>query len=298
MPKKEKKKAWELGVETNHAKRLKGICAMQKNLLDTHSINLAKLPRGDGSRQAALAIPGLATSLVIAKDDKLPLPAHQQREARKTGRAPLRPPKVQARPTARTWRWIDKVAVAVPRAVPGIRRALGEVSIAVAPAGEPLAREMEDWSAEYATLQVKQAGGRVHVIAPPTPEPEPPASSPYPHESARRHDLGISHEYGLYGTAWNKVTLGINCPTTLHYDDKNVGLTALLIVGMYGLEGGAHALFGIDKQDLVVVKECEAGTLILGDYKRCLHGNFATVAGLRFVINAYCSKAVVDRITP
>ena len=53
---------------------------------------------------------------------------------------------------------------------------------------------------------------------------------------------GRSDLYGLYNTAWNKVTLGINCPTTLHYDDKNCGLTALLVVGLFGLKGGTHAL--------------------------------------------------------
>jgi hypothetical protein len=119
----------------------------------------------------------------------------------------------------------------------------------------------------------------------------------YHAECERMWYEGRSEEYGLYGTAWNKVTIGLNCPTTLHYDDKNLGLTALLIVGLYGLKGGEHALFGIDMQDLVLVKECEAGTLIFGDYKRVLHGNFATIAGLRLVINAYCSKLVVGRFS-
>jgi hypothetical protein len=94
----------------------------------------------------------------------------------------------------------------------------------------------------------------------------------YPIESERMWYEGRADLYGLYGTGWNKVTIGVNCPTTLHYDDRNVGLTALLIVGLFGLKGGAHALFGIDLQDVVIVKECEAGTLILGDYKRVRDG--------------------------
>ena len=118
----------------------------------------------------------------------------------------------------------------------------------------------------------------------------------YPVEAQRMWYEGRSEQWGLYGTAFNKVTLGINCPTTLHWDEKNKGLTALFIIGLHGLRGGAHALFGCDLKDAVIVRECEAGTLILGDYKRVLHGNFATLAGVRFVINAYCSKTVVDRL--
>ena len=63
MPKKLGKKSLsELGNETRHGKRLKGICAMQSDLKEVHGINLAALPRGDGSRRAALTTPGLATS--------------------------------------------------------------------------------------------------------------------------------------------------------------------------------------------------------------------------------------------
>lgn len=51
------------------------------------------------------------------------------------------------------------------------------------------------------------------------------------------------------------------------------------------------------EQAALVVRECEAGTLILGDYSRVLHGNLATIAGNRMVINAYCSKTTVDRIS-
>ena len=34
-----KKANWELGAETWHGKRLKGICAMQADLLNVHGIN-------------------------------------------------------------------------------------------------------------------------------------------------------------------------------------------------------------------------------------------------------------------
>jgi len=41
-------------------------------------------------------------------------------------------------------------------------------------------------------------------------------------------------------------------------------LAALLIVGLHGLKGGAHALFGTDMQDLVI-KAPDLGLLALVD---------------------------------
>ena len=172
MPKKLGKKSLsELGNETRHGKRLKGICAMQSDLKEVHGINLAALPRGDGSRRAALTTPGLATSLVVERTTNTPLPRHQQRAACVTGRAPLPPPNVQARPYEKVWRFINRVAVSVPLAEPGIRRPRGAVAVAVEAPGQPILREMEDWSAEYAILQLKKAGGRVHLINPGGEEP-------------------------------------------------------------------------------------------------------------------------------
>jgi hypothetical protein len=101
-----------------------------------------------------------------------------------------------------------------------------------------------------------------------------------------RH-LGLDH-----------VTIGVNNPTGLHYDDKNVLVTATLIFGLHGLRGGSHVLMGVDRSTAVVVHECAWGTLILGDYAHALHGNLATIAGNRLILNAYCSKLVVTRISP
>ena len=406
------------GSERRHGKRITGCVAKQIDLRETYGINVARLPKGDGSRQAAFATTGVATQLIVERTTNKPLPAHQQREAVKSGRAPLPPINVQQRPTERAWRWLDKVAVRVPYAQPGIRRAGGAVAVAVAAPGDPLQRQYEDWSAEWAALEVKRVGGRVHLVSPPappspasppsplSPPPAPPslpslcgeshaagihstpiasaetinwaasaatpATAPppqlptsiapptklvsvrlapcgasaaarvreldlvhiyswpmpagwaecalqdlelltgflnhfhdkwherdprryemkteigwsgmpggsakqlaaqqagepfalnawehpcgrawadihlslimplmwetckvaYPIESERMSYEGRSHLYGLYGTAWNKVTLGMICPTTLHYDDRNVGLTALLIVGRCAL---------------------------------------------------------------
>ena len=138
---------------------------MQKELLTDHGINLAALPRGDDSRAQALSTPGLAKQLMVERATGTPLPHYQQRTAIATGRAPLVAPNVQARDTVRAWRWLDAAAVQVPHEPPGIRRATGAVAVAVAAEGELLQREMVDWSAEYAALQAKKAGGRVHVIA-------------------------------------------------------------------------------------------------------------------------------------
>ena len=110
-------------------------------------------------------------------------------------------------------------------------------------------------------------------------------------------DVGMAHLYGLFGTGWNKITIGIDNPTQLHYDNKNVGITALLIIGLHGLKGGSHALIGVDLGVGVIVEECHEGTLVFGDYAHVLHGNLATIAGSRVVVNAYCSANVVSRIS-
>lgn len=108
---------------------------------------------------------------------------------------------------------------------------------------------------------------------------------------------GLADEYGLCETGFNKVTVGWNTPTLLHYDDRNEGLTALLIVGLHELRGGAHVLFGCDLHDAIVVEHVEGvGVLIIGDYKRCLHGNLSTIAGDRLVVNAYSSARLVSRL--
>ena len=108
---------------------------------------------------------------------------------------------------------------------------------------------------------------------------------------------GMHHVYGLFGTGFNKVTVGWNTPTLLHYDNKNEGITALLIIGMNELSGGSHVLFGNDLHAAVVVEHVpDVGILIIGDYKRVLHGNLSTIAGDRLVVNAYSSVRMVSRL--
>ena len=120
----------------------------------------------------------------------------------------------------------------------------------------------------------------------------------YPLACERMYDETIGGEWGMLGTGWNKVTVGVNNPTGMHFDDKNKYMTALLVVGLKGVKGGSHVLLGVDLGAAVVVEACEWGVLILGDYAAALHGNLATIAGTRFVVNAYCSANVVARISP
>ena len=110
-------------------------------------------------------------------------------------------------------------------------------------------------------------------------------------------DVTMASLYGMCGTGWNKVTVGWNNPTGLHWDKSNRGITALLMFGVHGLRGGTHCLFGQELGEAVIVEETEEGVLVLGDYSRALHGNLATVFGDRFVVNAYCGTRVVERIS-
>ena len=108
---------------------------------------------------------------------------------------------------------------------------------------------------------------------------------------------GCANWYGLFETGFNKVTVGWNTPTTLHYDDKNDGITALLIVSSAGMEGGDHVLFSNNLLTAVMVEHLDGvGMLIIGDYKRVLHGNLSTIVGDRLVVNAYSSARVVSRL--
>ena len=79
------------------------------------------------------------------------------------------------------------------------------------------------------------------------------AAQHYPAACRRMADAGMAHLYGLCGTGWNKITIGINTPTCLHYDNNNVGVTALLIVGLNGLRGGSHVLVGVDLEAAVAL---------------------------------------------
>ena len=107
----------------------------------------------------------------------------------------------------------------------------------------------------------------------------------------------VPEEYRLEGTGFTKVTAALNNPCPLHFDHQNFGVTFLVCIDLDGgLQGGSHVITSLDYSSAVVVSTSSEGVWILGDYRRVLHANAATRAGRRFVLTAYCSQALVDRV--
>ena len=101
--------------------------------------------------------------------------------------------------------------------------------------------------------------------------------------------------YRLEGTGFTKVTLAINNPTPLHFDDNNFGITILVCVDLDGdLDGGSHLICDFNFEAAVLVHTDSVGIWLVGDYRRILHANAATKKGRRFIFTAYCSKSLVD----
>ena len=108
-------------------------------------------------------------------------------------------------------------------------------------------------------------------------------------------------QYRLCGTAFTKVTVALNNPTPLHVDYNNVGVTALMCFDVSDgsvdeLMGGSHVIIGANFKQAIIIKDTRAGTMILGDYKRILHGNLATQQGRRFIVTAYTSRSLVTLV--
>jgi hypothetical protein len=84
----------------------------------------------------------------------------------------------------------------------------------------------------------------------------------------------------------------------VHYDDKNYGVTFLFALNLdHELDGGSHVISDIDYDVAVVVGDNSAvGTVFIGDYRRVLHGNAATLKGRRFILTAYCSASLVEKV--
>ena len=105
--------------------------------------------------------------------------------------------------------------------------------------------------------------------------------------------------YRLEGTGFTKVTIAINNPTPLHFDDNNEGLTFLFSIDVDGgLVGGSHIICGLDDEAAVLVHDSPVGVITIGDYRRVLHSNFATRCGRRFILTAYCSTELLKRVNP
>ena len=107
----------------------------------------------------------------------------------------------------------------------------------------------------------------------------------------------VPRKYWLSRTPFTKVTVAMNNPTPVHFDDKNYGLTFLVSfeVGDEGsLVGGSHCIFCMQGGAALVVQDSGRGTTIVGDYRRLLHANLATSRGRRLVVTCYTSKYIVD----
>ena len=112
----------------------------------------------------------------------------------------------------------------------------------------------------------------------------------------------LPRRYRLEGTGFSKCTVALNNPTPLHYDDQNFGLTFLIAfdVGASPLApgSGSHVLCGMDMQVAVQVRDRATGVVTLGDYRRVLHANRAVHGnGERLIVTAYCSQALVNRVS-
>ena len=114
----------------------------------------------------------------------------------------------------------------------------------------------------------------------------------------------VPPRYCLAGTGFTKVTLALNNPTPLHYDDNNFGVTfleAFDVNGDLASGRGTHVLVDRDFGAAVQVRDrALTGVVTLGDYRRVLHANRAVGEGEgeRFIMTAYCSMTLVDLVRP
>ena len=88
-------------------------------------------------------------------------------------------------------------------------------------------------------------------------------------------------EFWLENTGFTKLTFAINNPTPLQYDNNNFGRTHLV---MYNVNENLHASYdrndhhvlgGHDFMGCMLINKDHGETVIIGDYRRILHGNWA-----------------------
>ena len=101
-------------------------------------------------------------------------------------------------------------------------------------------------------------------------------------------EVGI---YGIFGTAFSKVTIAYDNPTCLHYD-SNFGADVIMCFKLATLQGGEHVMMSVDGGEAVVVETSELGVLIGGCHEHLLHGNCATTDGGRVVLAFYFPQAL------
>ena len=87
--------------------------------------------------------------------------------------------------------------------------------------------------------------------------------------------------------------LAVNNPTPLHFDDNNYGATYLAAWEIDALVGGSHMLASSRLDQCIIVGDSPAGVEYVGDYRRVLHANAATLRGRRLIVTAYCAASLV-----
>jgi hypothetical protein len=132
----------------------------------------------------------------------------------------------------------------------------------------------------------------------------------FPVESAAMLSA-VPAQFRLENTGFTKLTIAVNNPTPLHYDNNNYGVTHLVTYDVNdnlqeGFDGnGHHVLVGNDFVSGMFVNTNRQGTVIIGDYRRILHANCAIFpTGIdehdkdktRLILTCYCSQSLVDLV--
>ena len=120
---------------------------------------------------------------------------------------------------------------------------------------------------------------------------------------------GVPKKFHLENAGFTKLTIAMNNPTPLHYDDNNYGITHLVTYDVYknlqdSFDGNSHHVFvGHDFTSGMFINTNTRGMVIIGDYQRILHTNCAVFPTgreghdqekMRLIITCFCSQSLVD----
>lgn len=130
----------------------------------------------------------------------------------------------------------------------------------------------------------------------------------FPDKSAAMLDAAPI-KFRVENMGFTKLTITVNNPTPLHYNNNKYGVTHQV---MYGVDenlhasydrNGHHVLVGCDFMSGMFVDADTRGTFIIGNYLRILHANCAIFPTgrdnsnnekARLIITCYCSQSLVD----
>ena len=83
-----------------------------------------------------------------------------------------------------------------------------------------------------------------------------------------------------------------DCPTPVHTDKHNVGITLLIAFQLKG-NGGHHVVLDRARRGGYVVEDAPYGVACYGPYRSVYHANMKCGEGVeRFVLTAYCGEDV------